>query len=138
MYVNPLGAGLSAVDHAPTSSETYTNLTRAQFADFIRDIAPYEDKLFEYANDPTVVSNAMNDAGLDVAASFDRQQGATQRNLDGLGLSLDQDEQRVVDRTSNLQRTLASVGAKNRARDRAIGRQQAILGNPVPQLGLVA
>lgn len=126
-------------DTAPinNAANTYANLTRSQFADYMRDIAPYEDKLIEYATNPQVVTDAMSAAKSDVNSAFDRQAGAQERQLGGMGLTLDADEQKVANRTLGLSKSLASIGAQNRARDQTMARQQSLLGNPAPQIGAV-
>ncbi len=61
---------------------------------------------------------------------------ATQERLRGLGLTLSADEQHAMDRSTGLSRSLADVGAQNTARDQTLARQQSILGNPAPTIGL--
>lgn len=119
----------------PSASDAFADLTRQQYSDWVNTWSPYENKLIEYATDPTVVSGAMSDASTSVNGSFDRQETATQNRLKGLGLTLNADEQRASDRSTGLARASADVDAQNRVRDQVTARQNAILGTPVPGLG---
>ena len=75
----------------------------------------------------------MSEASTAVDQQFTAQQGATQRRLKGMGLSLDADEQKAADRSYGLSKSLADVTAQNLAGQRTRERQQSILGNPAPQ-----
>jgi hypothetical protein len=130
-----LGIGQSSPGASTYASDTYAAITRQQWNDYLTQIGvPQENKLIQYATDPTVVSNAMSEAGSDVNDAFDRQAGANQRRLSGLGLSLNPEEQAVSDRTTKLARSAADVQAQNNARDQTIDRQQSIIGNPSPRI----
>jgi hypothetical protein len=126
------------VPPAPTQSvsDLYAQLTRQQWYDYMNTLGvPQENKLIEYATDPNVVSNAMAEASQDVNSSFDRAQQLTDSRTRGLGTPLQADEQHAITRSLGLQRSLADVGAQNRARDQTTARQQAVLGNPAPKIG---
>lgn len=127
---NPLGVARGGNDYAGRS---YEALTRSMWDSYVANYVPYENKLIEYATDPTVVSDAMAEASTAVTNSFDAQQQATGRRLKGLGLSLDADEQKAMDRSYGLAKSLADVTAQNVAGQRTRERQQSILGNPAPQ-----
>lgn len=120
-----LGRGLSA-------QETFAALTRQQWDQYLQDYVPLENLMINYATDPNAVSTAVASARANVADSFDARQGANQRRLRGLGLSLDSDEQRAADRSTGLARSLADVSAANLTADRVRERQQTVLGNPAP------
>lgn len=124
-------AGLSAND-------LYSVLTRQQWQDYVTNFVPYENKLIEYATDPSVVSNAMSEASQDVGQSFDNQAASSARQLRSLGLTLDGDEQRAAQRSLGLARSLADVNAQNTARDVTMARQRSILGNPAPRIPTAA
>jgi len=127
--------GSSNSGSTTSASDTYAAITRAQWNDYLTQIGvPQENKLIQYATDPTVVSNAMTEAGSDVNDAFDRQAGANQRRLSGLGLTLTPEEQAVSDRSTKLARSAADVQAQNSARDQTIARQQTIIGNPSPRI----
>ncbi|GAP37377.1 hypothetical protein ABXN37_19840 [Piscinibacter sakaiensis] len=140
---NPAMAGLTPIG-APaavqlgglpgSAADTYAALTRQQWADYLRTFVPFENSLISYATDTGQAAKAMAEASRDVNASFDARSASTQRRLRGMGLSLDADEQRAADRSTNLARSLADVGAQNSARDLTLARQQSILGLPSPQL----
>jgi len=113
--------------------DAYAALTRQQWQDYVQNFVPIENKLIQYATDPSVVTNAMQNASTDVTGAFDAQQGATQRRLKGFGVALDADEQKASDRSFGLAKSLADVGAQNTARDLTVQRQQSVLGNPAPE-----
>ena len=122
------------------AGDAYAAMTRQSWFDYMNTLGvPQENKLISYATDPNTVTNAMTEASSDVTGAFDRQQAATQRRLSGLGLTLNADEQAASARDTNLARSLADVGAQNRARDQTLARQQAIIsgGRSAPQLGSV-
>jgi len=115
------------------ASDTFAAVTRQQWADYVNTFVPIENSLIRYATDPTVVSGAMADASQGVNQAFDAQEGATQRNLKGLGVALTPEEQIAQTRSTGLARSLADVGSQNVARDLTVQRQNSILGNPSPQ-----
>ena len=126
---NALGVDRRAKDYA---GQTYAALTREMWQTYVSQFMPFENKLIEYATDPTVVSEAMSDASGMVSRSFDAQRGATERRMRGLGLQLDTDEQAAMERSSGLAQSLADVSAQNTARDVTRARQRSIIGNPSP------
>lgn len=117
----------------PTASDLFAQATRQQWANYVQTFVPIENSLIRYATDPTVVSNAMSDASQGVNNAFDAQQGATQRRLQGLGVSLSPDEQAAQTKSMGLTRSLADVQSQNTARDLTVQRQQSIIGSPAPQ-----
>ena len=134
-YLKPRLSG----DKTPAStyaSDTFAQLTRDQWASYVQNYVPFENKLIDYATDPGVVASAMSEASRDVNAAFDGRELATTRRLGGLGLTLDADEQQASTRSFGLARSLADVQGKNSARDATRERQQTILGNPMPRIGL--
>lgn len=128
---NPYGIDPGAKDYA---GQNYAALTREMWNSYVTNFVPYENKLIEYAMDPSVVSDAMSEASSFVDDSFTAQQAATQRRLKGLGLTLDADEQRAADRSFGLAKSLADVQAQNTAGEQTRARQQSILGNSAPGL----
>ena len=132
LNTNPFGLDPGSKTYA---SDTYAALTRQQWGDYLNTTGvPYENKLIDYT-DPSVVANNMTSASQNVNGAFDRQAGATQRRLTGLGLTLTPEEQAASDRSLGLARSLADVNAQNTVRDQTIARQQAVLGNPAPKIG---
>lgn len=118
-----------------SANDDFAMLTRQQWAQYVRNIVPYENKLIEYATDPTVVSNAMTKAGEQVVGSFERQAIDSNERLRGLGLSLNADEQQAATRSLGLSKAAAEVQAINSTRDQVTARQRSILGLPAPNLG---
>lgn len=128
--VNSLGIARGGNNYAGAS---YEAMTRLMWDQYVSNFIPYENKLIQYATDPSVVSTAMADASQSVDQQFTAQRGATERRLKGLGLTLDDDEQKAMDRSYGLAKSLADVTAQNLAGQRTRERQQSILGNPAPQ-----
>jgi hypothetical protein len=116
-----------------TAAQNFEALTREQWASYIGTFVPIENQLIAQAMDTRLPGQAMDAASEDVNASFDAQQGATQRRLRGLGLQLTPEQKAATERATNLNRSLTDVGAQNMARDLTVQRQQSILGNPAPQ-----
>lgn len=114
--------------------DAYAALTRQMWDSYVTNFMPYENKLIKYATGANVVSDAMGSASEFIDKSFDVQQASSQRRLKGLGLQLSADEQAASDKSFNLAKSLADVGAQNMVRDQTVARQRAILGNPVPTL----
>jgi hypothetical protein len=118
------------------AQDTYAAVTKDQWYSYLNEIGvPQEMALQKFATDPSVVTNAMAEAGQDVNQAFDRQQVANQRNLSSLGLTLSPDEQVAADRSTNLSRSLADVNAQNMARRSTRALQQSVLGSPAPMIG---
>jgi len=133
MLTNPYGFSQSSKTYA---SDTYAAMTRQQWANYVSTFVPLENQLIQYATDPNVVSNNMAEASRDVNASFDAQEGAFQRRMRGLGVTLDADQQQARQRQTGLTRALADVNAQNAAGYTTRMRQQSILGNPAPMGGM--
>ncbi|MBX3603180.1 MAG: hypothetical protein KF863_21375 [Rubrivivax sp.] len=144
-YVDPLGSYIHKKDPlglfksrggggGTPVGDAYAALTREAWERYVTTWVPYQNDLIDYATDPNVVGDAMSRASNLVDESFEQQQGATQRRLAGLGLTLDEDEQRAADRSFGLARSLADVGAQNAARDQTLARRQSVLGNPAPTI----
>lgn len=117
------------------AQQTFAELTRQQWDDYLRNFVPLENLQIQYAMSPNTVTQAVSNARGDVADSFATQQGITERRMRGLGLQLNPDEQRAVDRSSGIAQSLADVSAVNLTTQRVKDRQQSILGNPAPTLG---
>lgn len=128
-----LGLNKDADTPSTTASDQFAAATRQQWADYTSTFIPIENNLIKYATDPNAASDAMASAHTDVDNAFTAQQGATQRHLQGLGVSLDPDEQQAQTRSAGLEQSLADVQSQNTARDLTVQRQQSILGNPAPQ-----
>lgn len=123
------GSGMEA-------SNLLAQLTRDQWAEYMNVYAGYEDKLIEFATDPEQVTNAMSEASNDVNKAFSTVEGTNQRRLQSLGLTLDADQQASQTKQIGLAKTLADVQAQNFARDQTLAAQQAVLGNPAPNISI--
>ena len=108
-----------------SAAQNFEALTREQWLNYMNTFVPIENQLIEQATNPELVTQAMDTA--------DSQQAATQRRFRGLGLQLTPEQKTAADRATNLSRSLADVNAQNMARDLTTRRQQSILGNPAPQ-----
>ena len=115
------------------ANDTFAAVTRNQWQNYVNTFVPIENKLIKYATDPTVVSDAMSSAHQNVENAYAAQPGQTQRRLQGLGVTLSDDEKAADTRATGLSKGLADVQAQNTARDLTVQRQQSILGSPVPQ-----
>jgi hypothetical protein len=111
----------------------FASATRQQWSNYVNTFIPIENQLIDYATNPATVDNAMSEASTGVHNAFQAQQGATQRKLQGLGVSLSGDENAALQKSSGLTESLADVQAQNSARDLTTQRQQSILGSPAPQ-----
>ena len=129
---NQYGVDIGSKTYA---GDTYAALTRDQWQQYVSTFVPIENTMIQYATDPNTVNNAMAEASKDVNASFDAQAGATQRRLQGLGVSLTPEQQGAQKRSLGLSRSLTDVGAQNTAAELTRSRQQQIIGNPAPQGG---
>lgn len=128
------GVGLGGDPNSKNyANDLYESVTRQQWANYVGTFVPIENKLIQYATDPTQASQAMAGAHTDIDNAFQAQEGATQRRLQGLGVQLSPDEQAAQTRSSGLTKSLADVQGQNTARDLTVQRQQSILGNPAPQ-----
>lgn len=125
------GGGDDSQDN--TANDIFASVTRDQWSNYVNTFVPIENKLIDYATNPSTVSDAMSSASKGVNQAFDAQTGATQRRLQGLGTQLSPDEQAAQDKSSGLTRSLADVQSQNTARDLTVQRQQSILGSPAPQ-----
>jgi hypothetical protein len=134
-YGNALSAATAVAAPPPTASDTFAALTRDQWRTYVNTFVPIENQLIDYATNPQNVSEAVAEAGQDVADSYAAQEGATARRLAGLGVSLNADEQAAQKRSFSLSKSLADVGARNMARDLTVQRQRSVLGNPAPGVG---
>lgn len=131
---NYVSGGLQPGLGGASASQTFADLTRQQWDDYLTDFVPFENTMIRYATDPNTVTNAVAAARGDVANSFEMQQGVQDRRLRGLGLTLDADEQRAVERQTGLARSLADVTAANMTTERVMDRQQSLLGAPAPNI----
>lgn len=114
------------------ASDVYADLTRQQWQNYVSAYMPIENKIINYAMDTTEPQQAAQTASADVQAAYAAQQGATQRKLQGLGVTLSPEEQAASQRQTGLSQALADVNAQNVARAQTTAMQQSILGNPAP------
>ncbi len=124
--------GRNRTPPSTAASDAYAALTREQWLNYVSTFVPIENQLIDYATDPNRPLEAMKEASADVNAAYTAQQGALQRRLGGLGVSLTPDEQAAQERSYGLSKSLADVGSQNMAGALTRQRQQAILGNPAP------
>ena len=121
-----------------SASQTYAALTRQQWANYVETFMPVENQLIKYATDTSLPGQEMAKASANVQSAFGAQEGATQRRLSGLGVSLSGDEQQAQTRAQGLSKSLADVQAQNVASDLTRTRQQSLLGSPMPNATTVA
>lgn len=117
-----------------SASQTYAALTRQQWARYVETFVPIENQLIQYATDTSLPGAEMAKASQNVQAAFAQQEGATQRALSGMGVSLSADEQAAQKRAQGLSKSLADVQAQNVTGDVVRARQQSLMGNPMPDI----
>lgn len=123
---------------ATTASDIYAQLTRDQWENYVSTFVPIENQLISYATDSSQPAQAMAAAHTDVTNSFAQQAGSQQRELSGLGVTLDPQQKAAASRATGLSQSLADVQGQNVARDLTVNRQQSILGNPAPSAASIA
>ena len=117
------------------SSKSFAAASRDQWNMYLTQFGvPQENMLIEYTMNDANIGNAVADARQNVQQSFGQQQGIMQRQMRGLGVELNADEQKSFERTSKLNANLAEVNAGNMAGDRVRDRQMGLLGAPVPNV----
>lgn len=126
LYANP-GSKTAAGD-------TFAALTRLQWDQYLQNFVPLENEIIYQATNPQVAADAVMNARTDVANAFDVQEGVQERRLRGLGLALDEDQQRAITRQTRLSESLADVNAANMTQQRVQDRQMGLLGAPSPQI----
>lgn len=140
----PDSSGLSTTLPAVGSaSDTFAQLTRDQWADYVQRFVPAENRLISYALSPETVQANMDAAGTQVDQSFGQVAGAQERALRGYGLPVDPAQQAAAARATDLAHGLTKVQAINNARDATVDRQLGVLsgssGSPkVPIQGVQA
>ncbi len=117
------------------ANDQVAQMTRDQWQNYVSTFVPIENQMIKYATDPTLPQQAMQKASGDVNAAYTAQQGATARELSGLGVTLTPDQQAAQQRSYGLSKSLADVQAQNTAGDLTRQRQQSVLGNPAPPVG---
>lgn len=132
--MNPRAMPAAAASPSLSADQSFAQLTRQQWLSYLTNTVPFEDKLIDYANDPSVVADAMSEASADARRSFAARAASQQRQLRSAGLTLDPDEQAAAERSTSLAASLADVGAQNAARDATTARQRTVLGSPVPAI----
>jgi len=133
MATNAFGIDYSTRGYA---GKSFAAATREQWNMYLTQFGvPQENLLINYTLDPASVGNAVNEARQNVQQSFDMQPGIMQRQMRGLGIEMNDDEQKAFKRTSALNQSLAEVNAGNQAANRAQDRQMGLLGAPVPNVG---
>lgn len=115
-----------------SASATFAALTRDQWANYVQTFVPVENQLIKYATDTSLPGAEMAKASQNVQSAFGAQEGATQRALSGLGVTLSADEQAAQKRSFGLSKSLADVQAQNMTGDVVRARQQSLLGSPMP------
>lgn len=136
----PRGVGSAPnLPPAPASAQqTFADLTRQAWQDYMSRFMPLENLLIDYATDPEEVTKAVARARESVATQFGVQEGITERGLRGRQITLTPEERAAAERERNLTRSLADVHAANLAREQTVSRQRSILGQPMPSVEVPA
>ena len=127
------GTNYYGISPGPGSAgQTYSAMTRDAWSSWVENFLPYENKLIEFATDVNAPVAAMSRASGIVNTQFDNAQRDATERMRGMGVRLDDDEQRAMSRSFGLQRSLTDVQAQNTARDVTRARQRQAMGNPSP------
>lgn len=116
------------------SSDTYAALTRQQWADYVSTYVPIENKLIDFAMDTSQPEKAMAEASTNVQNAFAAQEGDFRRKMQGLGVSLNAEEQAAQTRAAGLSKSLADVQAQNTAAAQTREMQYGLMGAPSPNV----
>jgi hypothetical protein len=119
-----------------SAQDQYVNMTRDQWTTYMNTFVPLENKLNDYAISSQAAPDAMRLASQNVDRAFTAQEGSTDRQLRGMGVTLDADQRAAQIRETGISKALADVHAQSTARDLTLGRQQTLLGNPAPNFGV--
>lgn len=115
-----------------SAQQTFADLTRQMWQDYVSQFIPIENSLIDYATNPAEITQSVERARDSVGKAFDVEQGVTQRGLRSRQITLSPEEQAAASRERGLARSLADVQAANLAREQTVSRQRSILGQPVP------
>lgn len=111
----------------PSAEDMRTELLRSQFEDAKTRWWPIEDELLASYKNPVQRQLGLQDAMQTFGRSADAADGATDRRLAGLGITLTPEQQAVREKESATQRGLGEVEAYNRTAQRYDDRDNAIL-----------
>lgn len=109
------------------ASNTYADITRAEWADYKKTFQPWEQDLAASIGNEEMLSEQLGKTDTAVNASFDQAAGTLDRNNTRRGLSLNPEEQAVVDRTSGMGRAATLADAKNNVRIHSQDRDNQLL-----------
>ncbi len=113
----------------PSFQDAQSSITRELFDDYRKNYYGDLQNLSATANDPTYVSNQVDNAVKRINTSFDTNLGGVQRSLGRYNLKPTPDQQGNITRNNTLDRTAALVDAKNRTRLRAADTQSGLRDN---------
>lgn len=122
---NALGVSLNADRYA---QDTQAALTRDQWNTYLSMFMPVENELISYSMDVQKPAQAADRALGMVDQAFDANAGVADRRRRAYGITLNADEQAAVDRSNNLNESLAKVQAANAARTTTIANQRQVMG----------
>ena len=109
------------------ASNTYADITRAEWADYQKTFRPWEQELAASIGNEEMLSEQLGKTDIAVNDSFDQAAGTMDRNNTRRGVSLNPEEQAVVDRTSSMGRASTLADAKNNVRIHSQDRDNQLL-----------
>jgi hypothetical protein len=127
---DPLGRSLfgSPQQFSPDSQSTQlANLSLQQWQQAAQMMYPAEQRLIQYAENPSYIANQRAQAAGDSNAAFDAQLGARNRLLALQGISPSAAQSAALDKQTALARAQAQAGAMNQAAGLAAQTQQNVL-----------
>lgn len=115
-----------------SASNTFANITREQYADYVKNYIPIEDQLIKsYKNPVDLQANLSTTKGI-VNNNYAAATQDQRRQLGKYGLSMTAPQQKVSERVNALGRTASLSTANNFVRQLTKDRDQAILTGSTP------
>ena len=102
-------------------------IAREQYDDFMNRFAPIQDELNEQAGGNYNIGADVAQAAVDVDQSYQTADQMNQRDQRRYGVRLDPQQQKFLAKQKNLDRSLAMVGAKNKAIETNANRSDGLL-----------
>lgn len=112
-----------------TMQDQSAALARADFENFKRNYAGLADELTTAGSSPEVIASAVDSAAARVAPAFDVAEGMTRRSISRTGAPVSTAQRDLLLKSHDLNKTRATVGAKNLTRQSAVELQDQLRGD---------
>ncbi|MEW5251060.1 hypothetical protein [Microbulbifer discodermiae] len=120
-------SGRGGVYFDGSAENTLARIYRAEWQDYLKRFAPYEDKAIDFATNPEAVTEAVDRAGEAMDQSFATSKESLQRDRSRFGLSMSPREQASESRSNAASGTAAKLAARNNTRMHVQDRQQQVM-----------